>query len=157
MMFRHRQNLRRWAARVLLLWLFGVGAGVANACLGPGPGAMGSLPSVFAGHVGADHHDATAGGLAYGQDPSLAVAHGGVGGDEGTPIKSNCVDFCDKASISIPPLKSPLDNLQGQALQFAAVSFVQAVSAGLPAHRWDPRPQVHWAPSIHIAFLRLAL
>ena len=36
-MFRQRQQLRRWAARVLLVWLFSVGAGAANACITTGP------------------------------------------------------------------------------------------------------------------------
>jgi len=34
-MFRHRHQLRRWAARALIVWLFGVVAGVANACMAP--------------------------------------------------------------------------------------------------------------------------
>ena len=32
-MFRRPQQLRRWALRVVLVWLFGIGLGVANACL----------------------------------------------------------------------------------------------------------------------------
>ena len=32
-MFRRPQPLRRWALRVVLVWLFGSGLGVANACL----------------------------------------------------------------------------------------------------------------------------
>lgn len=32
-MFRHRRHLHRWAYRVLVVWLFGIAAGVANACL----------------------------------------------------------------------------------------------------------------------------
>jgi hypothetical protein len=157
MSFRNRQQLRRWAARVLLLWLFGVAAGVANACLGPGPGALASPATAPAQHVGAGHHDGMDGGRAHGQDLVLAFAHGGGAGHEGSRLRSNCVDFCDKASVSIPPLKSPLDDLQGQALLVAPVAVVQAGPAGLPAQRWDPRQQVHWSPPIRIVFLRLVL
>lgn len=157
MMFSHRQQLRRWAARVLMLWLFGVAAGVANACLGPGPGAFGGPPTAPATQVGAWHHHASPEAIAQGHHAGLAGAHGGGGGHEGPLFKSNCADFCDKASVSVPPVKTALDDLQGQALHFAAVAVVQAGAAGLPAPQGDPLQQVHWARPIHIVFLRLAL
>lgn len=140
---------------MLLLWLFSVGVGVANACLGPIPGTMGSLTPAHADLVA--HEQPAAGGHAMGQDTSRAVAHGGSWGHEGSAFQSNCVDFCDKASLSIPPVKSALDDLQGQALRYPAVAVVHSAQAGLPVQLRGAFRQRPSAPPIHIAFLRLAL
>ena len=143
-MFRHRQQLRRWAARVLLLWLFGVGASVAHACLTPSLLQFGQ-PS------------AAASALAHHQISSPEQAHEGCHGHEGPKLKSNCADFCDKASVSIPPLKSALDDVQGHALQFPAVALAHPAAAHVPVQLQVPRRDGAWAPPILIAFLRLAL
>jgi hypothetical protein len=135
-MFRHRRQLRLWAAQVLFLWLFGITAAVANACMGPGE------PSALAGaHAGACH----------GQ-PQASMDH-----HPAAPEKSNCQDFCDKASVSIPPLKWMLDDMQLHALSLSVVAVVVPV----PAFEWPawrvPRRDVLRAPPIPIAFLRLTL
>ena len=53
-MFRYRCQLRRWAARVLFLWLLGVASGGVNACLGPsladGNGQRSNTPWRRSGH-----------------------------------------------------------------------------------------------------------
>ena len=138
-MFRHRLQLRRWAACVLALWLFGVGIGVANAC-------------VLA--IEAD---------AGGRDVLLAVAshdgaHAGVHHD-GAPAPSNCQDFCGKAGVSMPPQKTSLDAAHGHALPVWAA--IPVVHPTLPAEskaapRFDADDLRAPLP-IQIAFLRLAL
>lgn len=157
MFFRHRQQRRRWAARVLLLWLFGVAASVANACLGPAQGLGSGQVSVVAAHLGASLHDAAV-PVTYPEPRGEALGGPQDGGcHEGATLKSNCADFCDKARVSIPSLKSPLDDLQGHALHFAGVAAAQPLAVG-PLER--PRRLCRegaWAPPVRIAYLRLAL
>ena len=133
-MFHHRSQLRRWAARVLLLWLFGVGTGVANACLGPSLADSGAHPT---GH------------------PSAAYEHPDREGPFG---KSNCQDFCEKSTVSIPPLKSALDNVQAHALLPGAIVVILPVPAFSPDELLLPLRDGGLAPvPIRTAFLRLAL
>lgn len=150
-MFRHRQPLRRWAAFALLLWLFGVGAGVAHACLTLGLSAPGNGPDGSATRSEVVHED-TAVAASAGCHGAGQAHH-----DDGVPGKTNCQDFCDKASVSIPPLKAALDDVLGAALLFPAVAGVVPVPALAPVQAWVPRRSGVGAPPIHIAFLRLTL
>jgi hypothetical protein len=134
-MFRHRRHLRHWAARVLLLWLFGIGAGIANACLVPDTG-------------GAQHEISA---------PGVAEHHAVPSGQTGAATQSNCGDFCDKASVSIPALKSALDPVHGQAILMSPVAVVLSVPALAPVPVQRHRRVALRPPPIHIAFLRLAL
>lgn len=152
-MFRHRQQLRRWAARLLFLWIFGVGVGIANACLVV-PGMVMSAPS-HAWRV-AD----VMGSQAYGAEHGMS---GQAAGDQSalaepdSQAQPNCVDCCDKASASTPLLKSALDGLQGHAAVPPAIAAALPVPAFAPLQLWMPRPDGVLAPPIPIAFLRLAL
>jgi hypothetical protein len=156
-MFRHRQQLRRWAACVLLLWWFGVGVGIANACLTagpavPGPTAGSPVVALLDAHHSVGSHDpAGAEGIAV---PSHHV-DGAVHPD--SPAKTNCQDFCEKATLSLAPLKSVLDDVQSHVAIAAATVTVLPASAMLPAPLWVPCRDGGQAPPIPIAFLRLAL
>lgn len=158
-MFRHRLQLRRWAARVLLLWLFGVGVGVANAC-------------AFA--IGFDRNEHASGVVASHAGPSASAASGDAvhhgshaethdDGDldhQGAPGQSNCKEFCDKASVSIPPQQSVLDDAHGHALPAltAMVMVRPALSPSPVALLLPDRDGGAAAPlPIEIVFLRLAL
>lgn len=156
-MFRHRRQLRQWAARVLLLWLFGMGAGVANACLTTGQTAA---VAAMAGHIVSAveiHHDAAPRGHAQ-ADGAVLPSHTADGqGNQGDPAKSNCQDFCDKATVSIPPLKSALDDVQSHAAIVMTAMTVLPMPAFAPVKLRVPRRDGVLAPPIPIAFLRLAL
>jgi hypothetical protein len=155
-MFHHRRQLRRWAARVLMLWLFGIGAGVANGCLAAG-GAMSGGPTAAhaAAVVGAHPH--AAGTAGDGHHQALQAPYPAECDHQGTPAKRNCQDFCDKTSMSIPPLKAALDHADGPALAPREIAMAGAYGASTfdrsRAARRDGAP----APPITIAFLRLAL
>ncbi|MDP1532045.1 MAG: hypothetical protein Q8N44_20545 [Rubrivivax sp.] len=153
-MFRHRRQLHRWAVHVLFVWLFGIAAGIAHACLTPNPvtlGAQRSAPAVEAVHGGAA---ASASELHLGSRQSQPE---GAPGHEGSPGKSNCLDFCDKAAVLIPPSKFALDNVHGHALPPPAVAMTRPVADSSPDQPLPPRRDGHLAPPITIAFLRLAL
>ena len=147
-MFHHRNQLRRWAARVLLLWLFGIGTGVANACLGPGLADSGAHPS---GHPSASQ-------TTHGDTAALPGAADERPDGEASLAKSNCQDFCEKSTVSIPPLKSAFDIVQGHALLSGAAVVVLPVPAFSPDELLLPRRDSGLAPvPIRTAFLRLAL
>ena len=153
-MFRHRQQLRRWAARVLLLWLFGIGAGVANACITTAPTAA------VASHIGSvvdTHHDVAAHDHAQAASSGPPSQSTEAPGHFGNLSKANCQDFCDKATVSIPPLKSALDDIQSHSVIAMTAMTVLPMPAFAPVQLRVPRRDGVQAPPISIAFLRLAL
>ncbi|MBN9203575.1 MAG: hypothetical protein J0H28_03670 [Methylibium petroleiphilum] len=138
-MFSDRRRLRRWAAQVLLVWLFGLAMGVANAC------ALGEQA----------HHRS---------DAATPVAADAVqkhqhGDEQGDLAKVNCLDFCEKSSLGAPQLKVVGDGLAG-------LGFALPVSHTLSvAGQADPTvgrlmidsPTLPGGPPPRIAFQRLAL
>ncbi|MBE0546782.1 MAG: hypothetical protein IH627_03795 [Rubrivivax sp.] len=154
--FRYRQRLRRWAAHVLLVWLFGVGVGVANACLAPTVVGLPEVGSGSAAGIQASHHQGAAvpKALHHAAGPNQNVD----APDHREPAAgSNCQDFCAKATVSMPPLKSALDDVQACALPPHAMSTALAVPALPWVQPWVPRRDGVRALPIPIAFLRLAL
>ncbi|MFZ1607023.1 MAG: hypothetical protein WAT63_07090 [Rhodoferax sp.] len=139
-MFRHRQQLRLWAARVLLVWVFAMGAGVANACLSMVVTEPARLPTAH-GSQAADSH------------------HGGGEAPHGATDAANCVDFCDKASVSIPTQKPASDDVQAHPLICVVAATALPAPVLEPATASVPRRDGVRAPPIpiSIAFLRLAL
>ena len=76
-MFRHRRKLSRWAAHVLLVWLFGVAVGIAHACV--------------VAPKGDAHHDRI----------SIALVDAQIGDhehDTGTIGDANCVNLSGRKS-----------------------------------------------------------
>lgn len=138
-MFSDRRRIRRWAAQVLLVWLFGLVMGVAYAC------ALGEQA----------HHRSDAETMAA-ADAVQKHQHGNVQGDRS---KVNCLDFCEKTSVAAPPLKAVGDGL-------AALGFALPVSRVLSmAGQIEPTvgrlmvdsPHLPCGPAPRIAFQRLAL
>jgi hypothetical protein len=156
-MFRHRHQVRRWAARVLLLWLFGLGAGIAHACLTPGPTDVAAVAVASAAEALAAQHHAAAGHASHHEHLAHMAQHD-LASHHGTIAKTNCQDFCSKATTSIPSLKSALDDVQAHALtatMFTTTALPLPALAAMPL--WVPRRDGVKALPIPIAFLRLAL
>ena len=133
-MFSHRQQLRRWAARVLLVWLFGVAVGVANAC------ELGSLSDGGADALAFEH----------------SASHGHDGGKGGADT-SNCHAFCDKSSVSAPTWQSALDKFALTGLPAEWPIAPAFMPQPLPLPRIRMRHDGRGEPPIPIAFLRLTL
>ena len=150
-MIRHRQPLRRWAACVLFLWLFGVAAGVANACLIPALNFPAEHTVQFDDETTSPHH----GDVTHASTTSLA-GNQVPDGDE-APGTANCLDFCDKASISIPPLKSAQDDRPVLAPAAPALPTFLHVPAFVPVRQQPLRRNDIAVLPIPIVFLRLAL
>lgn len=154
-MLRNRHHLHRWAALTLVLLVFGIGAGFANACLAAKPAVLTDAAAVDLVPVRAavDHAVASseADRAAHDATHQLGKAHG-----EG-PGNANCQDFCDKSAISIPPLKSALDLAQADALLPPVAAILYPVAAYEPVQWWLPRRDGRLGPPITITLLRLAL
>lgn len=138
-MFTDRRRLRRWAAQVLFVWLFGLVMGVANAC------ALGEP---------AHHHSEVATTAAA--DSVQKHRHGNEQGDF---AELNCLDFCEKSSIGAPQLKVADDSL-------VVLGFALPVSSDWAVLGWtEPAidqllvdsPLMPGEPPPRIAFRRLAL
>lgn len=152
-MFRYRQQLRRWAFRVLLVWLFGHGLGVANACLAAAQFESGlSAISLTAPASGATHPV-----MPVGCDHHLVATGASHGAADGTLSKSNCESFCERGSVSIPPQKSMLGDLQAHVLPAGALVSTLPAPVNLPVLPWELRRDGVRPQPILITFLRLAL
>lgn len=139
-MFRHRQQLRLWAARVLLVWVFAMGAGVANACLPKAATEHAGLPTAQGSEASASHH-------------------GEADAPHGATDAANCADICDKASVSIPMQKPTSDDMQAHPLICVVAATALPAPVLEPTNSNVPRRDGVQAPPIpiSIAFLRLAL
>lgn len=118
------------------MWVFGIGAGVANACLSTVPTEHHVVHPAVASEV--THHDGA-------EDPC------------GSPVNPNCQDFCGMASVSIPRLKPALDDVQAHALMPRVAATASPVPVFEPVQLRLPRRDGVRAPPIPIALLRLAL
>jgi hypothetical protein len=138
-MFSDRRRLRRWAAQVLLVWLFGLAVGVANAC------ALGV----------AAHHRASA-ATTTANDVGLKHQHGH---EQADPAKVNCLDFCEKSSSAAPQLKSVGDGLTalGLALPVSHTPSVAGQAEPAGGRLAVDSPHLPGGPPPRIAFQRLAL
>lgn len=142
---------------MLLLWLFGVAVSMANACLATVPtipvasAASHQVDALGMGHEATTHQHEPLESAALPAHSDDAAAH------HRSLAKANCQDFCGKATVTIPPLKSALDDAQSQALVAAATTVALPMPTFAPVQRWVPRRDGVRSPPIPIPFLRLAL
>lgn len=133
-MFNDRRRLRRWAAPVLLMWLFGLAISVANACA-----------------LGVAVHD-------LGQTQAENDAHEHAKHDNDSE-RTNCADFCEKSSIGAPVVK--LDDEGMAALGLAMPVSGHVLLIPQPAPMLLPAvatlPLLRGSPPLRIALQRLAL
>lgn len=151
-MFGRPQRLRRIAAQVLLMWLFALSAGIANACVLEAQSRRDAASLVH----DIDHVAVAA---VHGDHPSEHPSEH-LQGSPGSPDpgKAPCVKFCDEPSAAAQVLKTQVDPPAGAWLAGVSPSApaVDAPSDGAAVHVARHAP---WRPSvpIPIAFLRLAL
>lgn len=134
-MFSDRRRLRRWAAQALLVWLFGLAMGVANACA-PGEQAR------------------------YRSDESADTVQQHQHGTERVDFaKANCLDFCKKSSIGALQLKVGGDSsgALGFALPVSDALAVVGKAAATVGRLMVDSPTLPGGPPPRIVFQRLAL
>jgi hypothetical protein len=143
---------------MLFMWVFSLGACLANACLSVGPAHAASQDWAQPAEAEAVHLDAAADEGCHQHVLRALSADDGLPAHQEAAAKTNCQDFCGKATVSIPPLKSALDDVQAHAL-IATVFTTTAlpVLPFTPTQPWVPRRDGVQAPPILLSFLRLAL
>lgn len=136
-MFHDRRRLRRWAAQLLLAWLFGLAMGVVNACVISEPTHDRSPSEQRAQHASSPHDDQA------GRD----AAH------------ENCLDFCGKSSIGVPQLKVTDDSSTAATFAVIASGYPVIAMAGERTRVAFPVAPTdrHGSPPLRIAYGRLAL
>jgi len=145
----HQRSLRRFAATVLLVWLFGLASGIVNACI-----VSGDLRHGTAAAAGSAEHDhaamtAAADGMQHGLDGHATGAK---------PVPPACERLCEA-----PPAAPQAEKLGGTLLSgfwLAAAPPPGMVMPAVPRSSAPlPRADQAWpaAIPISIAFLRLAL
>lgn len=155
-MFRHRRQLHRWAGRVLALWLVGVASCMTNASLAASLAALDGQQPEAAVAVEALHYDMASHGSGPHHGAPDAQPEATLGHD-GPPGKVNCGDCCDESSVSMPKLKSALDDFRGHVLASSSVAIACPATVAAPGPLLLPRRDGGLAPPIPIAFLRLTL
>lgn len=154
-MFYRRQSLRSWTVRVLLVWLLGLGFGTVQACLATSR-LVASVGIAAHPSAAAASYNTQAGIVGSKLTTVPACEHGELG--DTSPGRSNCADFCDQATTSMPSLKWPHDALQAAVLFTPIVPFAAMhalpVEAALLRAGHGTRMQ---APPISIVLLRLTL
>jgi hypothetical protein len=156
-------RIRRVAARVLLLWLLTLGAGIVHACLVmPAHNRVAvDLTTQVADATGTAAAEATASAVADGSN--LHAQHHGCCPDDAEDSNSAapdtaCVKLCADESHSVPAAQHVYD--PGMGLDLAplpTLGLAVALSATLVPEARHGAPLAQQAQSIPISFLRLTL
>lgn len=139
------QRLRRLAAYVLLVWLFGLGSGIVNACVVRGESSHAAY-AVAHDHGGAALVDEAQAPHAAGHDHESVATH------------LPCQRLCDAPSAAPQSDKQQSSPLSGLWLAAAPVPSFDFQSSAEP-RRTVASTHVRWRKTIpvSIAFLRLTL
>ncbi|HEX6315190.1 MAG TPA: hypothetical protein VFZ73_10040 [Gemmatimonadaceae bacterium] len=125
-----RSNLRHLAVRVLLVWLLGLMAGVASACV--------AAPDGVAQRV---------------LEASAPIHH-----PQGETANAYRLDPCERPPVATPASQPPSpDQAFTATLPTLDTRFLVREPASLPLLRRAMWPERHGEPALTIAFLRLAL
>lgn len=142
-MFRDRRRLRRWATQMLLVWLFGIASGIAHACVL---------------RVADHHHEIEAAAISH-HESVASHDHHHHGSSQHVDEQANCLDFCEKSSVTAPSLKFKLDqSADSQSIAFhPSPQPWMADAAVLAPARWNGDTPHGGGPPMRIVFQRLAL
>jgi hypothetical protein len=142
------QRLRRFAAHVLLVWLFALGTGIANACVVQ---LHMQQPALH------DHPQMAAAPADEGADCATVHGHQQTG-DQADRTHPPCERLCDAPSVAPQPEKQQSNLLSSFWLAPAPVPSFDFQSSIEPV-RIAPSDNARWHRTIpvSIAFLRLAL
>ena len=137
-LFSNTRAKRTTAFVVLLVWLFAVASGVANACLLEGPGThshSAAAGAAKAGHAGAVHgHD-----------------------DDSDTSKESCLKVCDDGSIALVKVQTGFDLTDPGMAPLVAIVWSAAVPVvSMRLRPVDLQPAIV-GPPFRVRYSRLAL
>ena len=132
------------ASLVLLVWVFALVSGVANACLLETRGAHGHLTAA------GGFEEAAATGMSAGK--AVADHH-----DDAHNSNASCLKACDDVAQSLPKQDLTAAQADPDPAPLVSILWTAATAAVLPFRRTDPvQPHVPERP-IRIHYFRLAL
>ena len=137
---------RTTAFAVLLVWLFAVASGVANACLLEAPGAH--------SHVGA------AGSAEMGHAPAVSARHSGADDghdDDSDTSKESCLKVCDAGSNAPVKLQAGFDLADPGMAPLVAIVWNAAAPVVSAPCRWVGLQPRSVGPPFRVRYSRLAL
>ena len=143
--FSSRLAKRSTALVVLLVWMFALGSGVANACLLEAPG-----PHSFATSGSADHGHVSEASPAH---PHDAAGHG----DDPGALKESCLKACDEGSHTLLKPNSGLDHADPGPAPVVTTLWAAAVPVVLAFSRIDGLQVPIVGPPFRVRYSRLAL
>lgn len=145
-LFSNTRAKRNTAFVVLLMWLFALASGVANACLLEARGTH--------------SHAAAAGSSGAVHEPAVSAGHAGAvaGHDDGShSAKAPCQKVCSEGSQSLVTPDLKVAQVDFGPAPFVAVLWTPATPVVLAPGPMDDMPPAHVGPPIRVRFSRLAL
>ena len=134
------------AFAVLLMWLFAVASGVANACLLEGPGTY--------SHIGATESSRT------GHAPAALAGHRGTNDghdDDSDSSKESCLKVCDDGSNAPVKLQTSFDLTDPGMAPLVAIVWNAAAPVVSGICRLDDLQPPIVGPPFRVRYSRLAL
>ena len=160
-LFASTRTQRRIAFAVLLVWLFAVASGVANACMlqasdgSPAPGVHAHRAMAASAALAA-----SAASAASGDPTAVSAGHfeAGDGHDDDTRAAAPlCLKVCDEGSTAVLKLQAPVDLSDPGMAPLVAVVWNPAAPAAL-GPRWRVAEQpLPAGPPVRDRYCRLAL
>lgn len=132
------RTLRRTAFAVLLVWLFSVAAGVANACLLETPAASVVVLKVAV------------------PEPSHPHALAGHSG-ESDPAKESCLKSCDGSTQALPKAQAGVDQSDPGPAPLVTTLWTASTQPVLASRQFDKLQLPAVGPPLRVRYSRLAL
>ena len=138
-LFSNRRAKRSTALAVLLVWLFAVASGVANACLLEPPGAHSHSAK-------AEHHAA-----------AHAIAAADEHDDDGDASKESCLKTCDDGSKAPVKAQTSFDLTDPGNAPLVSFAWTAATPVATTFGRFDDRQVPILGPPLRLRYSRLTL
>lgn len=145
-LFSNIRSKRSIALAALLVWVFALASGVANACLLETRGTH--LDVVAAGLSDATHA------------PAISPGHAGAiadHGDDSHASKASCLKACADGEYSVPTQKLPSIPVDLAPATLVAVLWIETVPVVLPFSRIDEMRPTTFERPLRVRYSRLAL
>ena len=144
---------RRAALAVLMLWLFAVATGWANACVLEARGTHVHAAAIDASEAGAGAADS-------GREVTISAGHvSAVADHDEDPdvFKAPCLKLCDDGSTSVVQVQPGLDLTDPGTAPLAVVVWMVLAPTESALRRWDDLRPPEAGPPPRVRFSRLTL
>lgn len=143
--FSNQRTKRNTTFVALLVWLFALASGMANACLLEAPGKH---PHVAAGHSAEPPHTHVIGGNAADVDDDV---------DDQDSSKESCLKACDEGANAQVKLQAGVDLTEPGLAPFLAIAWNAAIAVASVSNRYDILRVPIVGPPFRTRYSRLTL